>query len=359
MKSSSERSWPTNRLVWLDATKGSAIALVVFGHVLGGAMARGWLENDGFPLITYEFIYLFHMPLFFLIGGAFAIDGVRSNPRAAILSRLGSILWPYTLWGAVNIFLDPFIDRFRGFPHNEPDLLSGFHHLLVGESSWFLWTFFLAHCLLILTRTIPTLIVLVLSLVACMVLSKSELGTFGAVISFMPYMALGAVIGRDNLVAFFDSRWSSPSFGVALLGLLFAFAAWGHDTVLENSMVAFACGVVGSLALIMLVKGYYELRIGRVLALCGAASLVVFLLHPYFQGAARALIFQLFGTAAWAQLGLATLSGLAGPTFLWWLSERYGFRWLFRLSLPRAKEQVSLLKPQTIQPNVNGDRTMG
>jgi fucose 4-O-acetylase-like acetyltransferase len=341
MESAAGRSRSTHRLVWLDATKGSAIVLVVFGHVLGGAMARGWLQNDGFALVTYDFIYLFHMPLFFLIGGAFAIDGVRTNPRAAMLSRLGSILWPYTLWGTINIFMDPLVDRFRGSPHNEPNLLSGFYHLLVGDWSWFLGTFFLAHCLLIVTRAIPSAIVFVLSLIASLVLSQSDLGTFGPVIGFMPYMALGAVIGRDNLVAFFESRWSSPAFGVALLALLFALAGLAHDTaVLNNTIVAFVCGVVGSLALIMLAKGYRKLQIERVLAFCGAASLVVFLLHPYFQGAARALTLELFGTAAWAQLALVTLIGLAGPTFLWWLSERYGFRWLFRLSYPRAAEQA-------------------
>ena len=197
------------------------------------------------------------------------------------------------------------------------------------------------HCLLIITRAIPTAIVFVLSLIASLILSRSDLGTFGPVIGFMPYMALGAVIGRDNLIAFFESRWSSPTFGAALLALLFALTALAHDTaVLNNTIVAFVCGVVGSLALIMLAKGYQKLQIGRVLALCGTASLVVFLLHPYFQGAARALTLELFGTGAWAQLGLVTLTGLAGPTFLWWFSERYGFRWLFRLSYPHAREQA-------------------
>lgn len=350
MKRSGKENGLVNRLLWVDATKGSSIVLVVFGHVLGGAMARGWLNHDGLPLITYNFIYLFHMPLFFMIGGAFAIDGVRSNPGAAMLSRLGSILWPYTLWGTIEILLDPLIDRFRGFPHNDPNLLVGFKHLLLGKSSWFLWTFFLAHCLLILTGMIPTSVVWALSLVACILLSKSELGTFGAVISFMPYMALGALLGRANLVAFFHSRWSSPIFGLVIFGLLFTLTAWGHDTaILNDPVVAFACGVGGSIAVVMLVKGYHKLKIERVLGLCGTASLVVFLLHPYFQGAARALTFRLFGTAVWAQLWIVTLSAVAGPVFVWWLSERYSCRWLFRLSLLHTKQRVSIMNQEMIR----------
>ena len=74
------------RIVWIDAAKGIAISLVVFGHVLGGAMARGWLDQDAFAKFVYDFIYLFHVPLFFLLSGALAIDTIRVAPRRAILS---------------------------------------------------------------------------------------------------------------------------------------------------------------------------------------------------------------------------------------------------------------------------------
>jgi fucose 4-O-acetylase-like acetyltransferase len=54
------------RIVWIDATKGYAITLVVFGHVLGGMMARGWLSGayGDAPRLIYDYIYSFHMPLF-------------------------------------------------------------------------------------------------------------------------------------------------------------------------------------------------------------------------------------------------------------------------------------------------------
>jgi fucose 4-O-acetylase-like acetyltransferase len=335
------------RLPWVDATKGLAIILVVFGHVLGGVMARGWVQQGGPALVTYNFIYMFHMPLFFLIAGAFAIDGIRSDPRNALLSRLGTILWPYAVWGTIDIILDPFVDQFRGSPHNDPSFLVGFKHLLLGEASWFLWAFFIAHCVLIVTKIIPVLVVFLFSLALWLLLSNWDLGTFGAVIRFLPFMALGAAIGRENLVAFFRSRWSSPILGIALLGALFGLAALGRDSTMLNSpLVLFTCGVVGSSALTMLAKWYEPLRIESLLAACGAASLVVFLLHPYFQGASRVLVFQIFGTVAWAQLGICTFIAVVGPTFIWWLSERCSCRWLFRVSPRHRKKQASsLTKP--------------
>jgi uncharacterized membrane protein YcfT len=66
-------STPLKRVLWVDAAKGFAIILVVFGHVLGGMMARGWLDPEGPFRQLYNYIYLFHMPLFFMISGLFCI----------------------------------------------------------------------------------------------------------------------------------------------------------------------------------------------------------------------------------------------------------------------------------------------
>src|SRR5262249_39859036 len=125
-----------NRILWIDSAKGFAICLVVFGHVLGGAMARGWLSSAGAPEVTYSYIYAFHMPLFFLISGSLAIDSTRANPTRALLSKIGSIAWPYLFWGMTFIALKPVIYRFM-LSHPDDSVLQSFRQLLLGEASWF------------------------------------------------------------------------------------------------------------------------------------------------------------------------------------------------------------------------------
>lgn len=53
------------RIPYIDVIKGIAISLVVGGHVL----ERGFLFQSGFCYVLYNFIYSFHVPLFFLGSG--------------------------------------------------------------------------------------------------------------------------------------------------------------------------------------------------------------------------------------------------------------------------------------------------
>src|SRR5437879_3196965 len=105
-----------NRIAWIDAAKGLAIILVVFGHVLGGVLARGWISHVAVATAVYDFIYSFHMPLFFLIAGALSIRGIRATPTRALLSRIGSIAWPYLLWGILFFVIQPLVSRFMLYP---------------------------------------------------------------------------------------------------------------------------------------------------------------------------------------------------------------------------------------------------
>ena len=76
---SSEKS----RINWIDQLKGFGIILVIYGHNL--------------PLIE-SYIYSFHMPLFFFIGGLF--HGNQMN-FSIVKKRAKQILVPYFLWSSL------------------------------------------------------------------------------------------------------------------------------------------------------------------------------------------------------------------------------------------------------------------
>lgn len=63
---------------WLDACKGIAIILVVMGHIIDGNMAKGALSGYAWEII-YNIIYLFHMPLFFVLSGVALAASKRKN----------------------------------------------------------------------------------------------------------------------------------------------------------------------------------------------------------------------------------------------------------------------------------------
>jgi fucose 4-O-acetylase-like acetyltransferase len=315
-----------SRILWIDVAKGLAISLVVFGHVLGGANARGWVKPADAAEFIYNYIYSFHMPLFFLLSGSLAIDAIRANPRRALFAKMASILWPYLLWGVIFIALEPVISQFM-LSRPDASLLPSVKKLLIGETSWFLWTLFFIHCIVILlSQAFPLYVLLIISIFSSIALGKYDLGATSALVHFMPFFVVGAMIGKNINKIKCASRAASFAYGLIAFGSLSALVTYQLN---ENPVMYLCCGLLGSLASILLARAVGAVAPARLLARIGVASLVIFLLHPYFQGATRELTLRALGSSPWVQLSIPTAVAILGPTFIFMLSERFGLQWLF------------------------------
>ncbi len=81
------------RINWVDQLKGFGIILVIYGH--------------NFPFLE-SYIYTFHMPLFFFIGGLFHPDTISLK---LIKKRANQILIPYFLWSFLLFLFWFFVGR--------------------------------------------------------------------------------------------------------------------------------------------------------------------------------------------------------------------------------------------------------
>lgn len=124
---------PRARLAWLDILKGFGIILVVLGHVY---------QND----LVFDWIYSFHMPLFFVAAGfVYKLTPVLKH----IKRRLFTVIVPYFSFGLIILFYWYFIER--RFRASGDTLLDAFLGLLRGQYNllefnvhlWFLPCFFL------------------------------------------------------------------------------------------------------------------------------------------------------------------------------------------------------------------------
>ncbi len=117
---------------WIDAIKGIGIILVVIGHVF---------ENQ----FAYDWIYSFHMPLFFFAAG---VTFSEKPVFATIKRRIFTVLVPYLFFGILTALYGCLIEsRFRGTSSSIPDALLGlvfgqYDTLYFNVPLWFLTCFF-------------------------------------------------------------------------------------------------------------------------------------------------------------------------------------------------------------------------
>ena len=121
----------TQRDTFLDFCKGTAIFLVVLGHVLQKVIHI----QDG----VFDFIYLFHMPFFFMLSGYLACS-VHSFAISFFLKKARTLLLPFATVGLLFTCINGEYSSF---------FFSDFHN-----GYWFLFSLFCIWCLFSIVKSI-------------------------------------------------------------------------------------------------------------------------------------------------------------------------------------------------------------
>ena len=114
------------RLEWIDALKGFAMICVVLGHAVDGYI-RAQLFPEDVVLMKrlFDFLYCFHMPLFFAISGiacriayftpASNGKGTELGRKQAFLNQIGNLVLLYFIYsliiGLLKIALSDVVNR--------------------------------------------------------------------------------------------------------------------------------------------------------------------------------------------------------------------------------------------------------
>lgn len=332
------------RIEWLDCVKGVAIFLVVFAHVVGGANYRNWFSERQFWLNLYDFIYLFHMPLFFFISGVLGVETMRERPRHDVMSGLRGLVWPLLLWGSAGLAVEPLLHRFTSRASGAAVAIgSDIGGLFTGQVLWFLWTLFVIKLLLLPFIRLPLIWVLAGSLAGYVWHAWSEpFGFLGPVVRYLPFFLVGAMLsGRLRALRLVASPRQAGFLLAAAVGM-FALLSLGLLMLNEwPALRGLIGGMLGSAAVICLVLAIRNRIWLWILVRLGAASLAIYVLHPYFQGAAREVLVRWLPLPPLLMVAVTTFAAVAGPLMVWELSQRYGMVWLFRLPKPQPPRVVT------------------
>lgn len=293
------------RIAYLDLAKGVGMLLVVIGHV------------EYVPESVRQFIFAFHMPLFFLISGILIWEkqDEKKNFIELVRKKLRSIMLPYVAFSVLYFLIEGSRLAIRG--------LDGWNNLfrqlfqtccLQGVSTlWFLPALFMSELLFLglLKRfkqrgSIGMVSILVLLTVCLNALEYAAYEQHAQSIAWgmlhdvcsmllrnlfcVGFVCIGYYIGKW-LLPKVRNGWLEPIGAVLLLGLTWLIGMYNSSVNLRylylgNFLLCMVGAVAGSMAVLFLCRFLERLPIGAVkrpLAYYGRNSLIVMVTHLEFR----------------------------------------------------------------------------
>ena len=133
-----------NRYNWIDYARGIAIILVVYRHSFEGIKRAGFSISNYLYLEHANIIFFsFRMPLFFIVSGIFISGSLfKRGLNGLISNKMKTILYPYFLWGVLQITLQLIFGQFLSAQRKPSHYLDLFYLPREVEQFWYLYALF-------------------------------------------------------------------------------------------------------------------------------------------------------------------------------------------------------------------------
>jgi uncharacterized membrane protein YcfT len=310
------------REYWVDSAKGIGIILVVVGHVWRGMMNGAIVPADNLYYALDSAIYVFHMPLFFLLSGLFFEKSIlRRGWTASLRTRIMTLLYPLVLWSYVTAAFLLVAGRLtnRGglslwdaltYPFPPKDVY------------WFLGALFaiqLVATLLVATRRRELLLLaLAVSIVFVFAIgfSEREVWVRGMILN-APFFFIGMLIPKRMLGSKMLGGMGLAVFAVVEVALV------SNPGPLEmpRDFLLSMCASIGFLFAAAWLLSVVSLPYLRAI---GMASMAIFVSHVIALAACRIALSKLGIEHPWLHLVGGTAVGVAGPLIMYLLARRLG-----------------------------------
>jgi len=325
------------RILWLDVARGIGIILVVVGHACGGLIDAGLDNSHQILRSIFLLIYIFHMPLFFMLAGFTIQTRVAQDPAKFGKNILTKIVYPYYLWSIVQLTVILLAGSSINSPYTGDPLLQILTLPWNPVSQfWFLQILALFHVfsLIVLPRAGPVVFLLLGFFFKSFAENVELPEIFHYFCVNAPYFGIGVFLGiqgvRTNLLQ--GPIWVRiillPLAAVCLEAFTYnsivesaglqTFASASAPTIatLAGAWKGFAAALICSAAVIG-ISALPVVRDSTLLSYLGRRSFPIFVLHVMFVVGTRMCLVRLFGISnAAIILPTITLAGLIGPVIV-------------------------------------------
>ena len=320
------------RQKWIDCGKGICIILVVYGHMSGGFLNEG--QNLSlFTTIAYKSIYHFHMPFFFIVGGAFATASLtKQNSVDFLTNKTKVLLYPYLIWTLIQGLTLLAASNFTHINFEILGILNAWY--IPVQHLWFLYSFFIMHLLLATFSRLRFYhyIVIPISLYLFLKPINSPIATLNFISIYLIFYALGACLGSaiTKPSTFKTSTLAAVAFlSLSSYALLFSYASLGVVLIIE------LLALIGVSAIFMLIS---KTKLSSFFEYIGSHSLQIYLAHGVFGSTLRVLLFNFIGYDNKEIIILiSTALGVAAPIISYKLLKSIGSDFIFELPAKQKK----------------------
>ncbi|MEM1373320.1 MAG: acyltransferase family protein [Pseudomonadota bacterium] len=309
------------RMLWVDASKGICILLVVMFHATSH-VSREMGAGGVFEAIT-RFSAPFRMPDFFLISGLFLARRIAAPLSVYLDRKVLHFFYFYWIWIAITFFvLTP------GLSQGQDVFLRNLSVALVYPWGPLWFIYFLPICFVV-TRALaalPRVLVFAGALLAHAFHVEGE--------------PLILVYFTHYYVFFFTGFWAAPLIFkmadrvaasslpvLAVVGVWTLVNGWLVFTGYADDLpgLTYLLGLAGGLVLASISAIIQHTRVGALLAALGNRSLVVFLAFFIPLRIAEQVFMSVDLLPKDIVIALSIAVGVAAPLILFWIIQRIGF----------------------------------
>lgn len=337
----------SKRITWIDALKGFAMLLCVFGHVVNGYMqARLFLGYQVLMQQICDFIYAFHMPLFFLVSGYLYKMTWKNLDFKSLVNKIKlksiDLAWLYFFFSIIFWILR------RALPFKTNQIFTLYDLVMIPivpmTYFWFIYV------LLLIFITVPVLdykikninMLLTVSLIIACIgeMGIFHLGILNRVIYEAFYFIVGIWFFKNNIVDKLNLKMVIICVSVCALNCAkYLFTELQSQGIATITTIAVA--LAATTILIYCFNRFKILNNNKCLNICGRYCLQLYLLHTWFTGVTRILV-KMTGCNIWAiHIFIGITVGVIGSIIVAKMAEQTDYvGWLF--------EPVKILKEHDV-----------
>ncbi|MCO7177119.1 acyltransferase family protein [Sporolactobacillus kofuensis] len=322
----------TERQTWLDSVKGIAIILVVLGHAALGLLLTNKTTSDRqFLTVIHDFIYTFHMPLFFVVSGyLYGLTRRINNWNSYFIfskKKLLAIGIPYIIFSVIQVTLSIVGGSIVREPLTIRDLV--LIPIFPVQYLWFLYVLlFLFLFLALLDRLIKRQLIVFLIVIVLNIVGwywNSDIYLINALFADSIYFYIGKLlVGRSQLIkkgifslgimilfgvlVIIHFFFNTPLLGIGLLRVS------EGSQIFPSIMLSVITAISGSLLIMSISIKFIKSKFIQYL---GRESMVIYLLSENVTTLIRAILFKVGITGGIEQFLIGSIVALFGSIVIY------------------------------------------